>query len=155
MVTPGAVLIMVWETHHEGVLGPRWVSQLPPAGFPVWNLRCQTLTAPCCSGTSHPTQLQQKSLFPFVSEPGFLCSASAVPHIPCSAHSTLLRCKTPRQDVLIKGVCLKCRITAAHSVFSGVMLQRDKGTPKKPPLWKSWGKVMRAVSEQALGGKLD
>lgn len=86
---------------------------------------------------------------------GFSAQPLPCPRIPCSAHSTLLRCKTPRQDVLIKGVSLKCRITAAHSVFSGVMLQRDKGTPKKPPLWKSWGKVMRAVSEQALGGKLD
>lgn len=29
-----------------------------------------------------------------------------------------------------------------------------KGTPEKPPLWKSWGKVIGAESEQALGGKL-
>lgn len=32
--------------------------------------------------------------------------------------------------------------------------KRAQGTPEKAPLWKSWGKVMGADSEQALGGKL-
>lgn len=106
-------------------------------------------------GPPAPPSYSRKVFSPFYLSQGFSAQPLLCPRIPCSAHSTLLRCKTPRQDVLIKGVCLKCRITAAHSVFSGMMLQRDKGTPKKPPLWKSWGKVMRAVSEQALGGKLD